>query len=181
MDRALAEIAPVIFIQVLRASGALARILPELDNQSEQRLQQATLLTLDPKVRFAVLLSKESALKTLCQRLKVPNDYQSLAQLVIRYRSDYCRLPEMKAEEILTLFEHLDVFRRPQRAADFMVACLAEDQAHSLQALFEKALKSALSVNVQSVITQVGTMDGEAIKRALREARRSSIAMVKSA
>lgn len=222
MDRALSEDKPVAFIQVLKESGALKRILPEIDKlygvpQSPEHhpevdtgihielvLEQASRLTRVPKVRFAALthdlgkaltdpalwpkhpnhdITGEVALKTLCNRLRVPNDYQSLAHIVMRYHTEYHKLNEKNAEEILLLLEHIDAFRRPERCYEFMTACLAdfrgrpgfENLDHPSQDRFKRSFEAASAIDVKAVIAVLKAPNGEAIKSAIRDARREAI------
>lgn len=242
MDRALAEDSPVAFIKVLRESGALKRILPELDKlygvpqspsshpeidtgiHMELVLEQAARLSRDPKVRFAALthdlgkgltdpalwpkhanheIAGEASLKSLCQRLKVPNDYQSLAHIVMRYHGDYYNLGEMDAEGVLQLLEHIDAFRRPERCFEFMTACMAdycgrpgyENQMHPSQNLMMRAFQAAKAIDEGKIAKEVTTSFikeaieekditkkgkvGEMINRAIREARCEGIQKIR--
>lgn len=98
----------------------------------------------DPIVRFAMLchdLGKgetptvlwphhrlhnslgEKPLKCLCQRLKVPSDYQDFALIVVLYHSEMHHLYRKGAEGIVKLFERLDGFRKPERIKPFMLCC----------------------------------------------------------
>jgi tRNA nucleotidyltransferase (CCA-adding enzyme) len=180
---------------------------PEIDTgiHTELVLEQAARLSRDPKVRFAALMhdlgkgltdpalwpkhknheiTGEAPLKSLCQRLKVPNDYQSLAHIVMRYHKDYYDLPVADPEHILQLLEHIDAIRRPERCFEFMAACTAdycgrpgyENKTHPSQDLIKSAFQAAVSVDVKEVIAGLGVADGEAIKKAIREARRDAIA-----
>jgi tRNA nucleotidyltransferase (CCA-adding enzyme) len=86
--RALQERTPTVFFDVLQACGALARLIPELNNSA--RLQQA-MASLDctcqapssTDVRFAALMSPLDLAETTnrASAMKAPNECQELAQL----------------------------------------------------------------------------------------------------
>lgn len=126
---------------------------PEIDTgiHIEMVLTQAARLSPLPEVRFAALLhdlgkaltpkdmwpshsgheakSAELVVK-VCERLKVPNDFRELALLVAKYHGeayDVCKaLKENNPEPALDLFEKCDVFRRPERFEQFLLACEAD-------------------------------------------------------
>ncbi len=122
---------------------------PEIDTgiHSILVLQQATKLSNDPMVRFAAILHdlgkadtpadilprhighEQRSLKhidNVCQRYKVPKDYQRLALLVAEYHGIMHRIFELKASTLLSLFEKLDAFRKPDRLHQFVLACKAD-------------------------------------------------------
>ncbi len=163
-QRALGEKSPDIFIQVLRDSHALPRVLPELDQLFQEKdntgttvgarallsLQAASLLSLEPLIRFATLLhplnhvrysqhapsspTNESAdagsggastIQQACERIAAPRDYRELA-LVVADCHHYChRAPELEPAAVLTLLLRTDAFRRPQRFDSFLLCCEA--------------------------------------------------------
>lgn len=183
---------------------------PEVDTgvHMELVLTQATRLTSDPKIRFAALvhdlgkgitdptdwpdhpeheIKGVNLLKELCNRLKVPHDYQDLAYCVTRFHGDYYQLVNQDPEGVLQLLEHLDAFRRVERCREFMVACLAdlrgrpgyEEHIHPSQIRLEKALVAAMGIDTQAVIAQLPTKEGSKIKEAIRQARLEAIAEVR--
>jgi tRNA nucleotidyltransferase (CCA-adding enzyme) len=156
---------------------------PEKDTgiHIELVLQQACLLSTDPAVRFAALVHDvgkgltppelwpkhkgheekgEELVKALCNRLRVPNDYESLARLVTKYHGDCYRMPEANATEILTFLEKCDAFRKPERLTQFLLACEADFRGRpgferaefEPQKILSQALIAAQKVNVQEVI-----------------------------
>lgn len=199
MSRALQENTPVLFFQSLQACGALQKILPEMGEKTEVRqnqnrvkplisnvnillskaenaLKAVTKITNDPKIRFAAFMQglTESLFFQLCQRLKMPSDYQDLTLLAIRYQKDYRAIHKKNAEEILRLLEHLDAFRRPARMFDFIKACLKSTN----ESLLKKAFEVASEVEVKSVISTLNTTDGSIIKQAIHEKRKIAIEKV---
>jgi tRNA nucleotidyltransferase (CCA-adding enzyme) len=62
----------------------------------------------------------------LCDRLRVPNQYRELARIVARYHGLAHRVEELRPATLLELLEAVDAFRRPDRFADFLLACEAD-------------------------------------------------------
>lgn len=162
---ALATRSPRVFVEVLRECGALAVILPELDNlfgvpqpakyhpeidtgiHTLMVLEQAARLSDDPVVRFAALmhdvgkaavpperwpnLKGHEALgadlvDTLCKRIKAPNEYRDLARLTSLYHTHCHRSITRDPALVLDTLEALDAFRKPERFAQFLLACEAD-------------------------------------------------------
>jgi tRNA nucleotidyltransferase (CCA-adding enzyme) len=162
---ALAEASPVTFFRVLRQCGALAVLLPEVDclygvpqpakyhpeiDTGEHVMlvvEQATRLSPDPVVRYAVLLHdvgkgltpEESwphhyrhehlglaLIRDINARLRVPNAYGEIALLVCEHHTKMHRVTELRSSTILELLEALDAFRRPRRLERFLLACEAD-------------------------------------------------------
>src|SRR5574344_83645 len=65
----------------------------------------------------------EKPLKCLCQRLKVPVEYEQFAHLVVLYHSEMHHLYRNGPEGIVTLFNKLDAWRRPERVEPFTLCC----------------------------------------------------------
>lgn len=165
IERALTELNPEVFFQVLLECHALKTIWPELHQlwgipnpkkwhpeicsgiHTMMVLQQAVLNSSDPKVRFACVchdLGKsvtpkailpshhghESAglplIESVCQRLRIPNNYKSLALKVSEFHLHVHKAYELKATTILTLFNRLDVWRKPEEFLDFLTCCTAD-------------------------------------------------------
>ena len=163
--RALDESHPELFVKELRACGALAKILPEVDvlfgipqptryhpeidtgEHVLMALQQCEKFETTNRVRFAVLVHDvgkgvtpsdkwpshagheqlgEPLVDAICDRLKVPRDYRSLALTVTRYHLQIHRVQEMRPAKQLGLIENLDALRRPERCRDVLVACRAD-------------------------------------------------------
>ncbi|XID75553.1 multifunctional CCA addition/repair protein [Alkanindiges sp. WGS2144] len=62
-------------------------------------------------------------IRALCQRLKVPAQYQQLAELVCREHLLCHQVLELRAGTIWRLLQRLDVLRRPVRVEEFIQAC----------------------------------------------------------
>ncbi|UCC13602.1 MAG: multifunctional CCA addition/repair protein [Gammaproteobacteria bacterium] len=62
----------------------------------------------------------------LAKRLKIPNDFKELAELVCRYHVLCHRAGDLRPATLLQLLERIDAFRRPERFAEFLLACEAD-------------------------------------------------------
>lgn len=181
---------------------------PEIDSgvHTLMVLEQAALLSPKLAVRFAALthdLGKAltpsdkwpshhghekrglTPLATLCERLKVPNDCRELALLMCEYHGHVHKSFELKPATLLKLFNTADVWRRPQRFADLLLACEADAKGRTSfehtpypQADYlQRCLAAANRVEVQQII-QAG-FQGQGIKEQLNKQRQKAIAAVK--
>lgn len=218
-ERALAESHPERFITVLRDCNALKIIFPEIDklfgvpNPSNWHpeidsgihtllaLKQATKLTSDPVIRFAVLVHDLGKGKTapellpehhnhcatgvllveqLAKRLHIPKKYQDLAELVTRYHGQYHKVQEYSAKALLHLLENLDAFRRPKRFEDFLIACEADacgrlgfkTETPSQTKFLQQIFTTCLTVNTKEI---VGKFSGIKIAQEIHRARLTAI------
>ncbi len=62
----------------------------------------------------------------LCARLRVPNHLRELAVIASRYHTHVHRAQELRPATVLNTLESCDAFRRPERFADFLLACEAD-------------------------------------------------------
>jgi len=177
---------------------------PEIDTgvHTMMVLDQAAKLTGDVQVRFATLVhdlgkgttpsdvlpshhghEKRSVklVKGLSQRLRVPNHYRDLAVIVAEYHGHYHRIADMKASTIVRTLTSLDAFRRPERFAQFLLACEAdargrtgyEDELPVQTAQMQACFDAAREVDVQPLIKG---LQGKAVKIAIDDARAEAIA-----
>jgi len=119
-------------------------------------------------------------IKAVNERFKVPKDCQELALLVGQYHTHGHRALELKPSTLLELLQSFDVYRRPQRFEEFVMACemdargrLGLEQRSYPQADYLRgAATAARSVAVQPLVAQgfTGQALGEAIKRERLEA-----------
>jgi tRNA nucleotidyltransferase (CCA-adding enzyme) len=222
--RALAEPAPEVFVAVLRESGALAVVFPELDRlygvpqpprwhpevdtgvHVELVLAAAARLSPLPRVRFAALvhdLGKGTTppaewpkhvgheergarlIAALAERLRVPNDFRELAVLVARHHGLCHRALELRASTVLELLEHCDALRRPERFAEFLLACEADlrgrtgfaDRDYPQGGFLRAALAAAQATQLGAA--ERAALDGAAIGARLREARLAALHALK--
>ena len=106
--------------------------------------------------------------------------------LVCRYHLHVHRAFEMRPDTILKTLEALDVFRRPERFEQFLLACEAdcrgragyEDGEFPEVQYLRDCAKAASEVDTASIQKQ--ELDGEAFAAALREKRITAIKRLKS-
>lgn len=220
ISRALMEDHPQVFIQVLRACGALQQLMPEVDAlfgvpqppahhpeidtgvHTLAVLEQAAKHAQPLTVRWACLLHdlgkgttpeaewprhiahEHRGLKLIekvCKRFKVPRECQELAMLVGEYHTHGHRALELKPSTLLELLQRFDVYRRPQRFEEFIVACEMdargrlglEDRQYPQADYLRGAAEAARKVAVQPLVEQGYT--GQALGEALRKARLNAL------
>jgi tRNA nucleotidyltransferase (CCA-adding enzyme) len=185
-----------------------AKYHPEIDTgiHTLMVLEQACLLTEDLTVRFAALthdLGKAltekanwpyhygheilglSALKQLCQRLRVPNEYTKLAHQVMQFHS-YChRAKELKASTLCKLLNSLNSFKSTLQLDAFLIACEADargrlgyEKTDYPQANYLRAIhKAASAVDTSDILNS--DLQGKAIGDAIFSLRSKEIKKIK--
>jgi tRNA nucleotidyltransferase (CCA-adding enzyme) len=217
-DKALGERSPELFIELLRETGALKKLMPEVDRLFGVRqsieyhpeidaglhtlmvLKQSVRLSELKEVRFAALVhdlgkgvtpqsewphhyrhetTGLAPLKQFCSRLRVPNSYRSLAEVVMRYHLNCHCAFELKASTIVDMLQSLKVLKPNQEARldHFLAACLADargrlgkEESEYPQIDYLKSIHSAL-LKVDSKILIEQGLEGAAIGQALRQMR----------
>ncbi|MBF8703796.1 MULTISPECIES: multifunctional CCA addition/repair protein [Pseudomonas] len=175
IERALMEAQPQVFFQVLHACGALRELLPEFDDTPKAlaALEQAAMHEQTLQVRWACLLQSltPAAIKAVNQRLKAPRECQELALLTGECLKLGNQAQELPATALLELLQKFDVYRRPQRFEDFLIACemtaLGEGKAGYPQADYLRgAAAAARAVDVKPLVLTglTGQALGEALK-----------------
>ncbi|MCX8670155.1 hypothetical protein J3U22_01630 [Gilliamella sp. B2865] len=158
-EKALASADPQVYFQVLKQCGALAILFPSLilSNTVADALKKSTLLTDDLTVRFAVLFGElTTEAEKLCSQIKAPNQYTKLAIMVQQYRLKVENVTQLTAEQIIDLFNRIDVWRNPHHLNQLIIASQSYAKTESFpQAKYlEKAYKLAHGVNVQNIIAE---------------------------
>jgi tRNA nucleotidyltransferase (CCA-adding enzyme) len=223
-EKALRETAASTFFKVLRECGALKPIFPEIDAlfgvpqpaqwhpeidtgvHTLMVLDQASMLSADPKVRFAALVHdlgkgvtprsewpshrgheerSVALIDALAERLRVPSEYRDLAVIVARYHGIVHRAFELKPTTLLNFMERADAFRRPERFAQALLACEAdargrtgmEADPYPQRALVGAARDAAAAIKPSA--DDIASRNGERIAELLRERRVRAIALLK--
>lgn len=177
---------------------------PEIDTGIHTMLalcQSARLQTAAP-VRFAVLvhdLGKALSppqqwpshrgheqrggplVRALCTRLRVPNSFRDLALLVTEFHLHCHRAGELRPTTLLTLLQHCDAWRRPQRFEQFLQACECDARGRSgladqpyPQAGWLRQLRAATAdIDTRALAAQ--GLKGQAMAEAVRQARLDAI------
>jgi tRNA nucleotidyltransferase (CCA-adding enzyme) len=121
-------------------------------------------------------------IKSLCERVRVPNEYRDLALAVCAQHTNIHRAAELRPATILKIFNQLDLWRRPERLQQLLLCCVAdhqgrkgcEDKPYPQRALIEAAFDAAIKVEVQEVIAD--GFKGKAIREELDRRRVAAIA-----
>jgi tRNA nucleotidyltransferase (CCA-adding enzyme) len=182
---------------------------PEVDTGAHQllALHQAVKLGGGLPARFAVLMhdlgkgvtpaavlpshhGHEDAgvalVEQLCARLRVPNHLRELAVIAARYHTHVHRALELRADTTLRTLESCDALRRPERFADFLLACEAdargrkglEDRDYPQRAFFTRARDAAAAVALGA--DERAGLTGEQIGQTLRKRRIAAIEALKA-
>jgi tRNA nucleotidyltransferase (CCA-adding enzyme) len=141
LARGLMETRPSPMFDVLRASGALAAVLPEVEKlfgkaaprppsgQGEdagaaalRRTDYAAGAGYALAVRFACLVLdvEPGGLAVLCERLRVPNECRDVARLAQSTLPDLHAAQDLDAEGFHELLLRADALRRPERLASLV-------------------------------------------------------------
>ncbi len=182
---------------------------PEIDTgiHTLMVLDQAVLLSDKTTVRFAALmhdLGKAltpstnwpshhghetlglSALTALCTRLRVPNNYQKLAQQVMQYHTHCHRAFELKASTLCTTLASLNAFKTDNHLNDFLLACEAdakgrlgfENSAYPQANYILAAQKAGSDIDSSTVLN--GNLQGKEIGIAINRLRTAEISKIKT-
>ncbi|HEV8441932.1 MAG TPA: multifunctional CCA addition/repair protein [Steroidobacteraceae bacterium] len=117
----------------------------------------------------------------LCARLRVPNQLRELAVITARYHTHVHRALELRAETVLRTLEACDALRRPERFADFLLACEAdargrqglEARDYPQRAFFAEARERAAAVALSE--DERRGLSGEQIGVELRRRRVAAV------
>ena len=205
LERALGEARPRLFIDLLRACGALGWLLPELDQRLEcdggepllEALERVAMLSPQPEVRLALLLhdldpeqppgtaahraANLRLIDQICDRCRIPNRHRQLARLLAAQSLTAHAALRLDAAALLQLLDSLDAWRRPERFEQFLLA--AEADAGRWPALAAESgypqaawIRRLLAACRQNDAGQLsGTLSGKAIGERLRQARLATI------
>lgn len=171
-------------------------------------LDQAARLSPSPEVRFAALchdLGKGTTptailpshhghgargvelLDGLCARLRVPKRFCELARITARDHGKVHKVDELRDATIQGLFDGVDLFRRPERFEEMLLACEAdfrgrtgyEDRPYPQADLLRRLARAAQSVDAGAVARSCE--EPAQIPQRLRTARISAIRAARSA
>jgi tRNA nucleotidyltransferase (CCA-adding enzyme) len=127
------------------------------------------------------------AINTLCDRLKAPNDCRELGLMVSEYHTHVHQAFDLKASTVLGMLNRCDVWRKPQRFADFLLTCKAdargrttfEDSEYKNAEYIWQAYEAAAKVDIKAIVAK-GYI-GKAIKKQIEQQRISLIQAFKNA
>jgi tRNA nucleotidyltransferase (CCA-adding enzyme) len=141
LARGLMEESPSRMVMVLRECGALARVLPQLDEwysasvapeRMASRLDEAAARDYVLPVRYALLVLElePSKAEALATRVNAPGECREIAAAAIRERGQLQHGP-LDAEAALSLLERCDAFRRPERLDRLLEVAHCEAHSHA--------------------------------------------------
>ncbi len=118
-----------------------------------------------------------SLVRDLCQRLAVPREYRELAVVVSQYHLHCHRALELTGKTLVTLFNALDCWRRPERFEDFLLCCEAdargrtglEERDYPQPDYLRRALAECQKIQARELLTE--GYEGVALGEALRSRR----------
>src|SRR5690606_21472232 len=120
-------------------------------------------------------------LKTLCNRLRVPNDCRELADVVAREHGNIHRSGEFGAAALVRLLERCDASRKPERFGWVLLACECdargrlgfEERPYPQRERLLQALAAARSVDTAVVAAQASEdgLRGDEVGRRIQQAR----------
>ena len=186
--RGLMERSPSRMLAVLLESGALGRVLPELERAESEnpgalerlasRLDRAAANEAPLPARYAALLldlTPESA-AAVSKRVNAPAECRDLAVLATRERAFLSNPGDVVAEQWLALLERSDAFRRPERLGLLAKVAAADSR--------EPQIAEQLRIAMDRVLAAARTVDAGAVSRehpgdipgAIRRARLAAIA-----
>ena len=122
----------------------------------------------------------------ISKQLKVPTHYKQLALKVCEYHLHCHKAFELKASTLLKMFNHLDIWRKPEEFDLFLMACKAdflgrlgfEQRPYPQEEYLQAAVKAARAVTAKAFVEQ--GLQGLAIKEAMAKARLNAIVSVKA-
>ncbi|EIR1600707.1 multifunctional CCA addition/repair protein [Vibrio cholerae] len=120
-------------------------------------------------------------IESLCERIRVPNEFRDLALAVCAQHSNIHRADELKPATKLKVLGLLDVWRKPERLEQVLLCCEAdhrgrlglESEPYPQREILLRAYQAALGVEVQAVIAD--GFQGKQIKEELDKRRVSAI------
>lgn len=173
---------------------------PEIDCgiHSLMVLEQASKLSEDSQIRWASLLhdlgkglTKDELLPShhgheqtgeqlvieLNQRLKTPNEFKDLSRLVCLYHTHVHRAFELKPQTLLKFFNKIDLWRKPERLQQILLACKAdsrgrtgfEDIEYKQMEYISEIAQACLAINAKQFVVQ--GIKGKAIGEAIANGR----------
>ncbi|WP_417567631.1 multifunctional CCA tRNA nucleotidyl transferase/2'3'-cyclic phosphodiesterase/2'nucleotidase/phosphatase [Marinobacter sp.] len=180
LQRALHERAPDGFFEVLRDSGALSVLIPELDSAEVFQPAMKALLCIheepdtSTEERFAALLSPlgENAAIARAKALKASNDCQNLTRLATAFVPQLRKMDPQNpdGDALLDLLDQADFWRRPERFTQLLsvIRCALPDEGDSLKML-QTASYAASGVDPKALLAQ--GYKGKALGEAIRSER----------
>ena len=159
LARGLMEAQPSRMFNVLRACGAMVKLLPEIDRLGAQQschdrekdnamslrsVDEAARKNASLPIRFAALLtnfedpsaispegisSRRQSVDALAARLKIPNECRDLAVMTVREYGQLLQALTLTPAELVALVERCDGLRKPDRFLDMLRVVECDDRS----------------------------------------------------
>jgi tRNA nucleotidyltransferase (CCA-adding enzyme) len=200
MELSISEKSPWVFFDVLHQCSALEAIWPEIDkvwlSHGKYTLMQASRLSPKLAIRFAAIVISTHQTTTvkdvikMLERLKTSNEIKQLTSKAIQHLHQCHRALTLSPKELLSLFDSVDAWRKPQLLTDLLMVCQAENNSRCLatgidvdkpyiQASYLLTLAELLrAITAKPFIAQ--GIKGKAIKNAIVGARLEKIGQYKT-
>jgi len=190
LEGTLETASPQRGLEVLSDCGALGVLLPELArsadaSQDMRALRAAAESATSSAVRWATLLGGLAAtdIEALCERLRTPTEHRELALLTARLEREFASAldPASSPEQLLSLLEQADAFRRPERFARWLEVLAARRRGAEVAAQATTALlarfrtAAAAAAAVQLSADELRAHRGPQLGAAMRARRLKAI------
>lgn len=135
--------------------------------------------------RPATTTNDENAILALGARLKAPNRFNELANIVGHYARFALQATQAKPDGILALLDRTDAWRRPKRFEDFLLSCealtagnstLMSERIGSLSFL-RSVLDACKAINAEEFVA--AGVEGKAVGESVYNARKTLVASMK--
>jgi tRNA nucleotidyltransferase (CCA-adding enzyme) len=124
--------------------------------------------------------------EALAERLRVPNHLRELAVMTSRFHTHVHRAFELRADTVVRTLEACDALRRPERFADFLLACEADARGRTgleerdyPQREYFTAARAAVAAVALTAEERAGR-SGEQIGQELRTRRVAAVEVLKA-
>lgn len=184
IQRALHERSPVTFFDVLKQSGALKILIPELQDDTAFHAAMTTLDCIHEQngtlaQRFAAVMSSLESHSCVdrAKALKAPNECHDLARLTTEFVPVLRDMGprEVTPEAILDLLDRADNWRRPERFSSLLtvLGCTLPAERQSSLTLLQAAAQQAFGVDPKALMAR--GIKGKALGEAIRQERLARI------
>ena len=187
LAKGLMEREPSAMFAILRESGALERVLPQIDALYDEGRSEEAFTALDAAaaqgapldVRFAAMarVLEPEAVEALCEKLRAPAGCRDLALLAARHGNALADGASLDAEELMGLLEAADAWRRPERFTALTQAALAgEAEGAAARGRLQRAHQATLAVDAGAVARSHAAP--AEIKSAVAQARLNALKII---
>lgn len=128
----------------------------------------------------------EKLVLELCDRLRTPKEFTELARIVAKHHGHCHKIFEMRPDTVLKLLHQLDVYRRPERFEQFLLACEAdhlgrtgyEDKPYPQADFLRQAMEVSHEIDTQALRAQ--GLEGKPLGDEIKKKRLEKISALKA-